>query len=171
MFEDHPQTRLKRFDSLLCDTYVGLICFNQPNRRFNDTFTICVDESSVITQTCKTSHDGVSLCVFRCANETVKRVVNSCQCHNVCPLYSLPVWRLTSRGNHSLKTRRLIPHEKNFLQEFFSKNAKKVLRGIHAKLSSLAHFLLTRQPRFAKEKLFHHIHPYLSYLLDEILYH
>lgn len=83
------------------------------------------------------------------------------------PLKAVDVLRKTI----SLKTRRLIPHEKKTLQEFFSKNAKKVLREIHAKLSSLAQFLLTRQPRFAIMLLFRRIHPYLFCLLDEIQYH
>lgn len=83
------------------------------------------------------------------------------------PLKAVDVLRKTA----SLKTRAVIPHEKKLLQEFFSKNAKKVLRGIRAKLSSLAHFLLTRLHRFAIMLLFHHIHPYLFYLLDEIQYH
>lgn len=75
------------------------------------------------------------------------------------------------RETASLKTRRLIPHEKTFLQEFFSKNAKKVLRETPEKFHALAQILLIRQPRFAKEKLFHHIHPYLFYLLDVVQYH
>ena len=61
--------------------------------------------------------------------------------------------------------------KKTFCKSFFSKNAKKVLREFHAKLSSLAHFLLTRLRRLVKEKLFHHTRLYLSYLLDEILYY
>ena len=60
--------------------------------------------------------------------------------------------------------------KKLFARVFFKKR-KKVLREITQKLSSLAQILLTRQPRFATEKLFRRIHPYLSYLLDEILYH
>ena len=83
------------------------------------------------------------------------------------PLKAVDVLRKTA----SLKTRGVIPHEKKTLQEFFSKNAKKVLRELHAKLSSLAHFLLIRQSRFAIMLLFRRIHPYLFYLLDEILYH
>ena len=83
------------------------------------------------------------------------------------PLKAVDVLRKTA----SLKTRRLIPHEKKLLQEFFFKKRKKVLRGIRAKLSSLAQILLTRQPRFVKEKLFRRIHPYLFCLLDEIQYH
>ena len=83
------------------------------------------------------------------------------------PLKAVNVLRKTA----SLKTRRLIPHEKKFLQEFFSKNAKKVLRGIRAKLSSLAQILLIRQPRFAIMLIFHHIRLYLFCLLDVILYH
>ena len=63
------------------------------------------------------------------------------------PLKAVNVLKETA----SLKTRRLIPHEKKFLQEFFSKNAKKVLREIHAKLSSLAQFLLTRLHHLVKD--------------------
>ena len=83
------------------------------------------------------------------------------------PLKAVNVLRKTA----SLKTRRVIPHEKKLLQEFFSKNAKKVLREIREKFHALAQILLTRLRRLATEKLFRRIHPYLSYLLDEILYH
>ena len=170
MFGEAPQTRLKRFKSLLCDAYVVVKCFNKSNRGFGDPLAICIDETFVITQTCKTSNHGNSLCAFRRANKSIKRVVSFCHCRS--PLCSLPFRAVTVlRKTISLKTRRLIPHEKKFLQEFFSKNAKKVLRGIRAKLSSLAQFLLTRLRRFAIMLIFHHIHPYLFYLLDVILYH
>ena len=80
--------QLKRFQSLLCDADVVMICFNEGDRRFGDSFTIRVDKTSVVTQTCKTSYDGTSLCAFRCANETVKRVEGCFCCHSVYPLYS-----------------------------------------------------------------------------------
>lgn len=83
------------------------------------------------------------------------------------PLKAVNVLRKTA----SLKTRRLIPHEKLFLQEFFSKNAKKVLREIPEKFHALAQILLTRQPRFAVGILFRRIHPYLFCLLGVILHH
>ena len=83
------------------------------------------------------------------------------------PLKAVNVLRETA----SLKTRRLIPHEKIFLQEFFSKNAKKFCAESTQKFHALAQFLLTRLRRFAIMLLFHHIHPYLFYLLDEIQYH
>lgn len=83
------------------------------------------------------------------------------------PLKAVNILRETA----SLKTRRVIPHEKNFLQEFFSKNAKKVLRETPEKFHALAQILLIRLHRFAVVILFHHIHPYLFCLLDEILYH
>ena len=60
--------------------------------------------------------------------------------------------------------------KKTFARVFFKKR-KKSLRETRAKLSSLAHFLLTRLRRFAKGILFHHIRLYLFYLLDVILYH
>lgn len=81
-----PQT-LKRFKSLLCDAYVVVICFNEGDRRFGDSFTICIDETFVVAQTCKTSYNGTSLCAFRCANKSVKRVECSCHCHGVYPLF------------------------------------------------------------------------------------
>ena len=148
-----------------------MICFNERNRRFGNSFTICIDETSVIAQTCKTSYDGVSLCAFRCANETVKRVEGFCHCHGV--ILYIHAFKCGCRleENRFPQDKQLIPHEKNFLQEFFSKNAKKVLRETRAKLSSLAQILLTRQPRSATEKLFRRIHPYLSYLLDVTQYH
>ena len=85
VFGDHPQT-LKRFQSLLCNADAVVICFDKSNRGFGDSFTICIDETHIVAQTRKTSDDGASLCVFRCANKSVKRV--ECSCHDVCPLYS-----------------------------------------------------------------------------------
>lgn len=71
-----PQT-LKRFQSLLCHTHVGLICFNHPNGSFNDPLAKGIDETSVVAQTCKSSYNGTPSCVFRCANKSVKRVKSS----------------------------------------------------------------------------------------------
>ena len=96
VFGDHPQTRLKRFKSLLCNADAVLICFNKAGGSFNDPFAIRVDETLVVAQTCKTSYDGISLCVFRCANETVKRVVSFCRCHDVVLYIHCPFRRLTS---------------------------------------------------------------------------
>lgn len=60
---------------------------------------------------------------------------------------------------------------KNLFARVFFKKRKKVLRGVHAKLSSLAHFLLIRLRRSVVVILFHHIRLYLFCLLDEILYY
>lgn len=123
VFGVHPQT-LKRFQSLLCDAYVGLIRFNHPNGSFNDPFTKGVDKTSVITQTCKTSYHGIPSCVFRCANETVKRV-KSCFCHGVCPLYSLPFQAVNVlRKPFPSRQGALYHTKKSFCKSFFQKTQK-----------------------------------------------
>ena len=119
-----PQTRLKRFHSILCDAYAVVIRLDKSNRGFNDTFAIRIDEALVVAQTCKTSDDGASLCVFRCANKSVKRVECFC-CHSVYPLYSLPFQAVNVLGK-PLPSRQdgLYHTKKTFCKSFFQKTQK-----------------------------------------------